>query len=411
MRFENSLCKLHSSDAQQNGVRVPEICEPEEVADESFDLMRHLRLQRAQHKIRPGNLLEPVTEELEVSSTGSSVQTRIIKKQSSDDSEDMLVATIRVSSTGVSPESMLTITNEGTQEGVVEAYGEMTDQTSKTQGPFFSKSENNCRLSVRDENENDVSSEERVLLVSNNSQDGVRKHRLFPEVSHLALEESFEMEEIATDEGDISKESRDEVIGKYGPMAEDQRVKVLSRNNSGDSSGFGEGACTDGSLIPAIATSVIEGEATITIKYNCVDDSSTDECSNITSHSRRRKLSKQKQVSDDEAEERLEDNCSEEEIKGESHRKPRRKLGANLDLYFFNSTESNHTVKPCELEAPESPSFLTPSVTIEHSDCLGENDVTFISRNIEEQSQNRQKVRERGSYVSKLHPNNSSLFC
>ncbi|XP_022798818.1 uncharacterized protein LOC111336911 isoform X3 [Stylophora pistillata] len=64
---------------------VPLISEPEEAPEESFDLMRHLRLNKPQH-VTKGVYLEPVTEELEVSSVGSgTIRTRISRKLSNEE--------------------------------------------------------------------------------------------------------------------------------------------------------------------------------------------------------------------------------------------------------------------------------------------------------------------------------------
>lgn len=64
---------------------VPLISEPEEAAEDSFDLMRHLRLNKPCH-VTKGMFLEPVTEELEVSSVGSgTVRTRISRRLSNEE--------------------------------------------------------------------------------------------------------------------------------------------------------------------------------------------------------------------------------------------------------------------------------------------------------------------------------------
>ena len=63
---------------------IPLISEPEEVPEDSFDLMRHLRLNKPQH-VTKGMFLEPVTEELEVSSVGSgTIRTKISRKLSNE---------------------------------------------------------------------------------------------------------------------------------------------------------------------------------------------------------------------------------------------------------------------------------------------------------------------------------------
>ena len=341
---------------------MPEICEPEGSGEESFDLMRHLRLQRAQQKVRPGNLLEPVTEELEVSSTGSgSVQTRIAKKQASEESEDPFGVTMRVLSTGQTPDSFVIPTDKESLDAVVDSCVILPGEMCKTRISLFSKLENST-FSAFDENARDNSDAERVMIKPCSSSLGaVTRCTLSPEVCKLTVQESFEMEEIATDEGDISKERRDEEFGKEVARVEGQKLSCLSRNDSGDSSGFGEGhGGMEAPLACGVSSFTIEGDTTITINCNdCGDDKDLDDFSSRVIFRKQRTLTKQKQISDEKSEEILSGNkTNDEESKVDSSSKSRRKFGANLDLYFFNSTESNQTVQPVDTEEPESPSRL-----------------------------------------------------
>ena len=412
-RFEQSQCKLYDSKDQQDGISVPEICEPEEVADESFDLMRHLRLQRAHHKVRPGHFLEPVTEELEVSSTGSgSVQTRIAKKQISDESDDLL-STLKSSSTGQTPESLLTITNIEALEDVAKPRIELAGKNTELQAALFTECEDNSRLPALDNNKNLFSSSEGPLAESkiNLSPNLVSKCTLSPGVPYLNVQESFELEEIATDEGDISRESRDEVFNKDLRL-EDQRVKCLSRNDSGDSSGFEEGTFTDATVTRVMPRVTIEGEipsAGDLDDFGNIND--TNRCQSGTNLSRRKTFYKQSQVSDEDAEDFLADKCGQKGHKDDGGEKQRRKFGANLELFFFGSTESNQTVRHCECEAAECSvhvhsDHLSPPVSTDICSktgegcasggecCATENGVMDGEGSKEQQTHDRREVRQ-----------------
>ena len=91
-RFTSSIDRLSSvsslseqEDNDNTPFSIPSIVEPDNEQGDTFDLMRHLRLNRGNHSDK--GFLEPVTEELESSSVGSgSALTKVSAQQDSFDS-------------------------------------------------------------------------------------------------------------------------------------------------------------------------------------------------------------------------------------------------------------------------------------------------------------------------------------
>ena len=202
--------------------------------------MRHLRLHRDQKKApNPGGFLEPVAEELEVSSVDSgsgSVRTKLSRKPSEETlcavtagagqatAQDLENAVAELCS-DVIAHAMFELQKEleafnrsgGGDSDVTVELNEWTVRADVNGSPKLSE-ESTCENS----DSGDLASLQPSVLVQVGS-------------SHLSIlashfQDSFELEEIGTDEGERGDEP--------SPLL--CRKKLLKRDNSGDSSGFDE---------------------------------------------------------------------------------------------------------------------------------------------------------------------------
>lgn len=255
---------------------VPLISEPEEVPEDSFDLMRHLRLNKPSH-VTKGMFLEPVTEELEVSSVGSgTVRTKISRKLSNEEgtivredsleqanleSEVLLVVPVEeIGDKGLESnefkktkvaekakdESLIVVTAEDEEEAglshvqdVATTNSEKSSESDAVNFIDYNKEIHLGETSASDSNKNYVS----VDFGSEQIEDTMGISPCLPIPAHLkvasvVVQDSFELEEI-TNEDFNEKESSSSTDPEAGLNVESSD-KRLTRENSGESSGFEE---------------------------------------------------------------------------------------------------------------------------------------------------------------------------
>lgn len=215
-RFSSSVSRLSSvsslisePDDNENQSVIPSIVEPEKEHDDGFDLMRHLRLNRGQHE--KGFFLEPVSEEHEVSSVGSSsARTKISAPQ--QDSFDSV----------------------GNVSVVTKIF------IHKDDSPIdLNHNESERNTSISKVTTSDDSSKEKLIestkeIASEVQEVCVDKLHL-PSMNDLfapMAQESFELEEIATSEENLDK------IEENTPTISIRTRIRLKHDHSDDSSGF-----------------------------------------------------------------------------------------------------------------------------------------------------------------------------
>lgn len=269
------MSSLSEPEDNDTNAVIPSIVEPEtDVSNDGFDLMRHLRLNRFHND---KGFLEPVTEELEVSSVCSgSARTKVSAQQDSFESiGNISVATKifvpKVESEEKKEEQVTVLTPvlkeilhiKETENSKDEKY-DVSPETCQTLSQTNVKDipSHVQRLSLNVPNKNSGNSECREGerpnvsntmmsdLTKENSQsdfhiDASEQNNLKPKpISPLSLrpylslklpQDSFELEEIAT-----SEENLDKII-EHVPR-KFKRRENLRRDNSDDSSGFGDDA-------------------------------------------------------------------------------------------------------------------------------------------------------------------------
>lgn len=233
---------------------IPLISEPEEVPEDSFDLMRHLRLNRPQH-VTKGMFLEPVTEELEVSSVGSgTIRTKISRKLSN---EGTIVREESLEQGNVESELLLNVPvtgseqtgfdlNETKETAVVEKIEDkariIVNLDAESSGSVVNSSNYNieghpCESSTNTEKyiSRDFAAnvEEEGTYVTPGS--AVPPHL---KVSNIVVQDSFELEEIGNEEYNEKETSTS--TDQEASLIVKSLEKRLTRENSGESSGFEE---------------------------------------------------------------------------------------------------------------------------------------------------------------------------
>lgn len=277
---------------------VPLISEPEEAPEDSFDLMRHLRLNKPTHSSK-GMFLEPVTEELEVSSVGSgTVRTKISRKLSNEgtivreesweqpiaESEVLLsVPVVEKVEKGADSVDMdekevvvqfgndsQIVINVESDEGVCVSIGEdfsTGDSTKLSSGAVNDNDSAREDTGITDHNENFISED----LLTKMDED-VKE---FPpelrspahlSVSSVVVQDSFELEEITNDDFNEKGCSRDPEPG----LNVKSLRNCLTRENSGESSGFEEmppdkESLTPNSSSPTLMPKRLSGDAHVIV--------------------------------------------------------------------------------------------------------------------------------------------------
>ena len=287
---------------------MPLISEPEEAPEDSFDLMRHLRLNKPCH-VTKGMFLEPVTEELEVSSVGSgSVRTKISRKLSNEEGtivreesleqanvETELILDVPVMEnvdTGlernelretevaeqVERNSQIVVTVEG-EEGTSISHGEdvvignsvISGESNALNITNYNTEIYQCETS--DHNKNDVS--EDLPAIVDVAMTEVSPCLPIPahlKVASIALQDSFELEEIANEDFNEKESfsSSDQEAGLNVKSSE----KRLTRENSGESSGFEEMLPDKETLTPNSSSPTLALKRFSTDAHVIVSDSS-----------------------------------------------------------------------------------------------------------------------------------------
>ena len=287
---------------------VPLISEPEEAPEDSFDLMRHLRLNKPCH-VTKGMFLEPVTEELEVSSVGSgSVRTKISRKLSNEEGtivreesleqanvETELILDVPVMEnvdTGlernelketevaeqVERNSQIVVTVEGEEdtsfshdEDVVIGNSVISGESNADNITNYNAEIYQCETS--DHNKNDVS--EDLPAIVDVAMTEVSPCLPIPahlKVASIALQDSFELEEIANEDFN-EKESFSSTDQEAGSNVKSSE-KRLTRENSGESSGFEEMLPDKETLTPNSSSPTLALKRFSTDAHVIVSDSS-----------------------------------------------------------------------------------------------------------------------------------------
>ena len=253
---------------------MPLIAEPEDAPEDSFDLMRHLRLNKPCH-VTKGMFLEPVTEELEVSSVGSgSVRTKISRELSNEgtivreesleqanvESEVILDVPVTDSGTKESRELKETkvaeqvendsqiVANFKAEEGMSVSFGEdsvigcNSVKSSESDAVIFNNQSTeiqHCETSITDYNKNCVSGD---LETKVHEEEGefslVLPNPAHLKVANVVVQDSFELEEIANE--DFSEKESSSTADQETGLNVKTSEKRLTRENSGESSGFEE---------------------------------------------------------------------------------------------------------------------------------------------------------------------------
>ena len=278
---------------------VPLINEPDEAPEGSFDLMRHLRLNKPCH-VTKGMFLEPVTEELEVSSVGSGTVRSKISRKLSNEEGTIIVRAESLENANVESELLLSVPVVQNPEEDLESTSILKlsgneEEANIPRGDSLEQANVKSEVSlgvplvenateimksnefiVREVSDNQVEVESLFLVTEggeNNDMEGVDEissergeancidHNAensvagvetmkgeetpvtVPSLAHLrvagvVVQDSFELEEITTSEDFNDKES------SYGDSNVGTNVTIvrrqLTRENSGESSGFEE---------------------------------------------------------------------------------------------------------------------------------------------------------------------------
>ena len=252
---------------------IPLISEPEEAPEDSFDLMRHLRLNKPQH-VTKGMFLEPVTEELEVSSVGSgTVRTKISRKLSNEEGtiivreesleqagngESELVLSVPV----IASEQMGFDSNETNLTTNVETIANESDivvnvdaeedtcvflpestvladlvnsSSEVVNSSTYSIESFQCESNVSDFDNQDLAAEEEETAADVTPVSAVPAHL---RVANIVVQDSFELEEIGNEE--FNEKELSASTDQENSLIVKSSEKRLMRENSGESSGFEE---------------------------------------------------------------------------------------------------------------------------------------------------------------------------
>lgn len=303
LRFIASHTELINPVFSEGVCSIPLISEPEEAPEDSFDLMRHLRLNKPQH-VTKGMFLEPVTEELEVSSVGSgTIRTKLSRKLSNEEGTIIVREESLEQAGNADLELFLSVpviggeqagsdSNETHLTTDVEIVGnelgiavniDAQDRTSSSlpesavlAHPVKSSSEavnlsdhsvesSQCKSSVSDYDNTDpvVEVEERdVIPVS-----AVPSHL---RVANIVVQDSFELEEIGNDE--FNEKELSPSTDQENSLVVKSPEKRLMRENSGESSGFEEMLLDKESASPKSSSPILNAKEFPTVAHAIVSD-------------------------------------------------------------------------------------------------------------------------------------------
>lgn len=300
LRFITSCAEPVNPELSESYTSVPLISEPEEALEDSFDLMRHLRLNKPCH-VTKGMFLEPVTEEIEVSSVGSgTVRTKISRRLSNE--EGTIVREESFEQANVESELLLDLPDVETAD-----KGQESNEFTEEKGPKNENNESLIVVTIAQEGNNGslpskgfvtansakFSDDDAVNLSddrtkidydkSHVSVDLVTKEDeeispILPRLAHLkvasvSVQDSFELEEIASEEFN-EKESSSSTDPEAGLTIKSPE-KRLTRENSGESSGFEEIMTDKDTLSPSSCSPKLNAKRFSADAYAIDSDSRT----------------------------------------------------------------------------------------------------------------------------------------
>lgn len=284
---------------------IPFISEPEEVPEDSFDLMRHLRLNKPQH-VTKGMFLEPVTEELEVSSVGSgTVRTKISRKLSNEEGTIIVREESLEQAGNVESELFLSVPVIGSEQ-----TGFDSNETNLTTDVEIVANESGVFVNVDVEEDTSVFLPESAVLaysvkssseVVNSSNDSIESFQCESSVSdydnqdlaveteetvadvtpasavparlrvaNIVVQDSFELEEIGNEE--FNEKELSASTDQENSLVVKSSEKRLVRENSGESSGFEEMLLDKESASPSSSSPILKAKEFPSVAHVIVSD-------------------------------------------------------------------------------------------------------------------------------------------
>ena len=284
---------------------IPLISEPEEAPEDSFDLMRHLRLNKPQH-VTKGMFLEPVTEELEVSSVGSgTIRTKLSRRLSNEegtiivreesleqagnaDSELFLSVPVIGSELAGSDSNEPNLTTDveiaGNESGiVVNVDAQEHSSISLPESAVLAHSVKSsseavnlsnysvesfqCESSGSDHDNTDLAIEVEEAVADVIPVSAVPAHL---RVANIVVQDSFELEEIGNEE--FNERELSPSTDQENSLVVKSPEKRLMRENSGESSGFEEMLLDKESVSPNSSSPILNAKEFSTVAHVIVSD-------------------------------------------------------------------------------------------------------------------------------------------
>ena len=284
---------------------IPLISEPEEAPEDSFDLMRHLRLNKPQH-VTKGMFLEPVTEELEVSSVGSgTIRTKISRRLSNEEGTIIVREESLEQAGNVESEVFLNVPVIGSEQ-----EGFDTNETNLTTNVERVANESDIVINVDAQEDTSISLPESAVLaysvkssskIVNSSSDSVDSFQfescvsdyhnqdltvevaetvanITPasavpahlRVANIVVQDSFELEEIGNEE--FNEKELSASTDQENSVVVKSSEKLLVRQNSGESSGFEEMLLDKESASPSSSSPILKAKEFPTVAHVIVSD-------------------------------------------------------------------------------------------------------------------------------------------
>ena len=285
---------------------IPLISEPEEAPEDSFDLMRHLRLNKPQH-VTKGMFLEPVTEELEVSSVGSGTIRSKISRRLSNEEGTIIVREESLEQAGnVESEVFLKVPVTGSEQVAFDS-----NETNLTTDVEIIANESDIVVNVDAQEHTSISLPESAVLaysvkssseVVNSSNDSMESFECEPSsisdydnqdltveveeidahvtpasavpahlrVANIVVQDSFELEEIGNEE--FNEKELSALTDQENSLVVKSSEKPLVRQNSGESSGFEEMLLDKESASPTSSSPILKVKEFPTVAHAIVSD-------------------------------------------------------------------------------------------------------------------------------------------
>ena len=284
---------------------IPLISEPEEAPEDSFDLMRHLRLNKPQH-VTKGMFLEPVTEELEVSSVGSgTIRTKLSRRLSNEEGTIIVREESLEQPSNADSELFLSVPVTGSEQA-----GSDSKETNLTTDVEIAGNESGIVVNVDAQEHLSISLPESAVLAHSvqSSSEAVNLSNYSVESfqcessgsdrdnTHLAIEveetvadvipvsavpahlrvanivvqDSFELEEIGNEE--FNEKELSPSTDQENSLVVKSPEKRLVRENSGESSGFEEMLLDKESVSPHSSSPILNAKEFSTVAHVIVSD-------------------------------------------------------------------------------------------------------------------------------------------